>query len=114
MRTRNTRRAPHGIPRQINISVPDADSFRSGYGQHKRCTVGAEKMPGLTRILVTATDGVPGTSHLPWPTHEQARDVAREDYPTGRLVFEGSEVWQEDGHEHITYLFELLPRQNRR
>ena len=67
---------PHGIAGQLNIYVPDAESYRTGYGAHNRLIVGRDAEGFHVR-----EDDI----SLPESTDAQRRAAIRADWPGARL-----------------------------
>jgi hypothetical protein len=90
---------PHGIPGQLNVLVPDVESYRTSYGAHNRIVVG---LAGRSVYMREDRRGLPDS------TEAQRLAVLREDWPGMRVVLR-SRTESEDGRT-IEYEYDHVPR----
>lgn len=78
---------PHGIAGQLNGYVPDASSYRTGYGSHNRIVIG---LAGDSVYMREDRRGLPDS------TPAQRLAVLREEWPGMRVTLR-SRTESEDG-----------------
>lgn len=88
------RHVPHGIPGQLNLVVPDAESYRTGYGAHNRIVWGASGGEFLARE---------DRRGLPDSTEAQRLAVLREEWPGVRVRLKATEASDDGRCIYFTY-----------